>query len=67
MMSHSWSGRPQTPGAICTGKLFWIWGAYAVGMLWMSQWLEAIAVPPAVVWAIAAAIGLCVAACTREF
>jgi hypothetical protein len=47
-------------GATCTGKLFWIWGLYAGGVLVLSQLTAAAHLPAIVAWAVAAALGAAV-------
>jgi hypothetical protein len=66
MVSQGLSSQPEAPEEACTGKLFWIWGAYAFGMLWMSRAMGETGIPPLVIWAVAGAIGLAIAVCMRE-
>ena len=50
----------------CTGKLLWIWGAYALAMLWLWHGLTAVGLPSIVIWGIAAVAGAAVLLATRE-
>ena len=56
----------KVPESACAGRLFWIWGAYALGMLWLWNGLTAVGLPPSLIWLVAAAIGGCLLACTLE-
>ncbi|HEY1976506.1 MAG TPA: hypothetical protein VGG89_08180 [Candidatus Baltobacteraceae bacterium] len=62
MVYHDYSG----PGNVCTGKLFWIWGIYAVVMLWLWNGLTAAGLPAFAIWALAGVAGTLVLLATRE-
>ena len=54
------------PGKACTGRLFWIWGVYAMAMCWIWNGLTAAGVPAACIWAVAGLAGVLVLLATRE-
>ena len=65
-MIEGWVAEPEVPRALCTGKLLWVWGAYAFAMVWLSHAMSAAGFAPAAVWAVAAVIGLALAFWMRE-
>ena len=58
--------QPKPTDAICSGKLVWIWGAYALGMSWLWNGLTAAGFPAGSIWALAGLAGVMVLLATRE-
>ncbi|HZY98845.1 MAG TPA: hypothetical protein VFE36_04690 [Candidatus Baltobacteraceae bacterium] len=58
--------KPKAPAGICTGKLLWIWAAYAFAMAWMWNALTAAGLPAAAIWALAGLAGTALLLATRE-
>lgn len=56
----------KAPERICTGKLFFIWGAYAIGMCWLWNGLTAAGFSGLAIWALAGLAGALVLLATRE-
>lgn len=54
------------PRRACTGKLFWIWGVYAMAMCWLWNGLTAVGLPPIGIWALAGLAGAALLLATRE-
>ncbi len=54
------------PQRVCTGKLFWIWGAYAYAMWWVWNGLTAAGFPTPAVWGVAGLAGAMLLLATRE-
>jgi hypothetical protein len=53
-------------GATCSGKLFWIWGLYAGGMLVLSELADAAGLPASLSWVMALALGAAVLGATER-
>ena len=57
----------ESSGRVCTGRLFWIWGVYAVAMTWLWNGLTAAGFPAVAIWALAGLAGVALLVATREF
>lgn len=56
----------KVPGPVCTARLFWIWGVYAMAMCWLWNGLGAAGFPAVAIWGLAGLAGVVLLLATRE-